>query len=310
MEVERTKAIEGKCGKCGDRTTLTHVAYGIPKKPGCYICSPCAESSFNRYKDTAREARLSVLKLIHKAQTSHIGSNFGAIDLLTVVFDKLDFDKDRFILSAGWKAAALYHFLWKRGRITKKELDSYCQPGSKFIGLAEPIIPDIPFAGGSMGMGLPASVGFAMAKKMKSEEGRIFCFMSDGEMQCGTTWEAALIAAQHQTNNLVVIVDCNGFQAMGKTKDILSTDPLKKKWEAFGWNVEEIDGHDFEQIKEALRPPTHSCTLNSCTCRRPKVIIANTIKGEGVPFMEHDNLWHYAKIDQKTYRRARLALEN
>lgn len=294
---------------CGNQTKLSHVAYGIPKKPGCYICTQCVGKSFERYKNSAQEARLSVLKLIYKAQTSHIGSNFGAIDILTVIFDKLDFDKDKFILSAGWKAASLYHFLWKRGRITKEQLESYCQKESPFIGLAEPIIPEIPFAGGSMGMGLPAAVGFALAKKLKNEPGYVYCLMSDGEMQCGTTWEAALIAQHHDLNNLIVICEVNGFQAMGKTKDILNTDPLKAKWTSFGWATEEVDGHDFEQIKEAIAPMQHSCTMRSCSCKKPRMVIANTVKGKGVPFMEKDNIWHYARVDKKTYQRARTALE-
>ena len=119
------------------------------------------------YKEKATAARKKVLEMIYKAQVSHIGSNFSCIDILTVLFEKIDLDKDKFILSAGWKAASLYYFLWKKGRITKAELDSYCQQGSKFIGLAEPIHKDIIFAGGSMQMGTAAAVGLALSKKLK-----------------------------------------------------------------------------------------------------------------------------------------------
>ncbi|KKQ75768.1 MAG: hypothetical protein US98_C0060G0006 [Parcubacteria group bacterium GW2011_GWC1_38_6] len=132
------------------------------------------------YKKISTEARKKSLEVIYKAQTSHIGSNFSCIDLLAVIFEKINLDKDKIILSKGWAAASLYYFLWKKGRITEDELNSYCQPGSKFIGLAEPVIPEIPAAGGSMGFGLPFGVGFALAKKFNKEEEKIYVLMSDG----------------------------------------------------------------------------------------------------------------------------------
>ena len=275
----------------------------------------------SNYKKIALEARKKVLEMIYKAQVSHVGSNFSCIDLLTVIFEKADLDKDKIILSKGWAAASLYYFLWRKGRITEEELNSYCQPGSKFIGLAEPIIPEIPAAGGSMGFGLPFGVGFALAKKIKlaensvlisprasrkrdavKEEGKIFVVMSDGEMDCGTTWESALIAAHHKLDNLFVIVDFNEFQAMGKVKEILNIEPLKDKWKAFGWEVREIDGHNFEEIERALTEPTMEK-------EKPMVIIARTIKGKGISFMEGDNIWHYKAPSEEEYQRALKELE-
>ncbi len=255
------------------------------------------------YKGIAKDARKTVLSLIYKAQTSHIGSNFSLTELLTMLFEKSDLDKDKIILSKGWAAASLYYFLWRKGRITKEELDSYCQPGSKFIGLAEPVIPEIPAAGGSMGFGLPFGVGFALSKKIKKEKGRIYVLMSDGEMDCGTTWESALIATHHGLDNLVVIVDFNGLQAMGKVEDILNIEPLKDKWQAFGWEVKEIDGHNFEEIEKSLiNPPLH--------VGKPMVIIARTIKGKGVSFMEGDNIWHYKAPSDEEYQKALKELES
>ena len=249
------------------------------------------------YKEIARETRIKVLDLIYKAQGSHIGSNFSCIDLLTVLFEKADLDKDKIILSKGWAAASLYYFLWRKGRITEEELDSYCQPGSKFIGLAEPIIPEIPAAGGSMGFGLPFGVGFALAKKIKKEKGKAYVLMSDGEMDCGTTWESALIGAHNKLDNLIAIVDANELQAMGKVKEILNIEPLKDKWQAFGWEVREINGHDFEEIEKALiNPPLQA--------GKPVVIIARTIKGKGVSFLEGDNIWHYKAPSEEEYQRA------
>jgi len=267
-------------------------------------------SNIEDYKKIALEARKKVLELIYKAQTSHIGSNFSCIDLLTVLFEKSDLDKDKIILSKGWAAASLYYFLWRKGRITKEELDSYCQPGSKFIGLAEPIIPEIPAAGGSMGFGLPFGVGFALAKKLKEgkslpagRQGKIFVLMSDGEMQIGTTWESALIAAHNKLDNLIVIVDFNGLQAMGRVEDILKIEPLKDKWQAFGWEVREIDGHNFEEIEKALIvPQSHN--------EKPMVIIARTIKGKGASFMEGDNIWHYKAPSEEEYQKALKELES
>ena len=159
------------------------------------------------YKKIANDARIRVLEMIYKAQTSHIGSNYSCIDMMATIFKKINLDRDKFVLSKGWAAASLYYFLKEKGRLTDADLDSFCQPGSKFIGLAEPVIPEIPAAGGSMGFGLPFGVGFALAKKTKKEDGKIFIIMSDGEMQIGTTWESALIAAHHKLDNLLVFVD-------------------------------------------------------------------------------------------------------
>ncbi len=255
------------------------------------------------YKKIATEARKKVIELIYKAQTSHIGSNLSCIDLLTVVFEKINLDKDKIVLSKGWAAASLYYFLWRKGRITEEELNSFCQPGSKFIGLIEPIIPEIPAAGGSMGFGLPFGVGFALSKKLKNEDGKIYVLMSDGEMDCGTTWESALIGAHHNLNNLTVMIDANGLQAMGKVEDVLNIEPLKAKWESFNWEVREIDGHNYEQIEKALIEPQ----VNK---EKPLVIIARTIKGKGVSFIEGNNVYHYKAPSEDEYQRALKELES
>lgn len=234
------------------------------------------------YKEIARQARLKILELIYNAQTSHIGSNFSCIDILTVLFEKIDLDKDRFVLSKGWVAASLYYFLWRKGRITEEELNSFCKEGSKFIGLAEPIIPDIKIAGGSMGLGLPGAVGLALAKKIKKEPGKVYVLMSDGEMQSGTTWESGLIINHHNLDNLVVIVDYNGLQAMGKVDDILKI-PIDI----------DIDGHDYEQIAKTL--DEHS---------GQDFIFAKTIKGKGWKRAEGNNLYHYKGLSEEEYKEA------
>ena len=264
--------------------------------------------NITNYKKIALEARKTALRLIYQAQVSHIGSNFSCIDILTVLYsianvDKdLKEDRDRIVISKGWVAAAIYALLAEKGIIPKEDLETYCKGGSKYIGLVEPYVRGIEAAGGSMGFGLPFGVGFALAKKLKNEKGHVFILMSDGEMDIGTTWESALIATHHGLDNLVVVVDFNGLQAMGKVKEILNVEPLKDKWMAFGWEVLEIDGHNFKEIERALiSPPPHR--------EKPIVIIAKTIKGKGVSFMEGENLWHYKAPSQEEYQKALKELE-
>ena len=151
-----------------------------------------------------------------------------------------------------------------------------------------------------MGFGLPFGVGFALAKKLKKEKGKVFVLMSDGEMQTGTTWESSLIAAHNKLDNLFVVVDFNGLQAMGKVKEILNIEPLKDKWTAFGWEVREIDGHNFEDIEKSL----------TSLSEKPIVVIAKTIKGKGVSFMEGNNLYHYKNLSEEEYKKALKELES
>ncbi len=257
----------------------------------------------------ALEIRKTVLHLIYQAQTAHIGSNFSCVDILTVLYSIANIDKDlkedrdRIVISKGWVAATIYTLLAEKGIIPKEDLENYCKEGSKYIGLVEPYIRGIEAAGGSMGFGLPFGIGFALAKKLKKEKGKAFVLMSDGEMQTGTTWESALIAAHHKLDNLFVIVDKNELQAMGRVKEILNIAPLKDKWEAFGWEVREIDGHDFEDIERSLTGPASDK-------EKPIVIIARTIKGKGVSFMEGNNLYHYKAPSGEEYQRALKELES
>ena len=249
------------------------------------------------YPEIARQARLKVLDMTYKAQSSHIGSNFSVIDILTVLFDKMGAN-DQIVLSAGWKAASLYYFLAKRGDFDEGILDTYNQEGSALIGLTEPGVPGVIFAGGSMQMGVPAAVGFALAKKMKKEPGTIYCIMSDGELAGGMIWESAIIAAAHKLDNLVIIVDKNGLQAMGETKEILPMPELSQRWEAFDWNAYLVDGHNYMDLVEAIE----------YRVKEPTVIIAETIKGKGVSFMESNNDYHYLNLTEAVYLKARKEL--
>lgn len=250
------------------------------------------------YANKATEIRKTVLSMLFKAQTSHIGSNFGCIDILTVLYEKLDPAKDKLIISKGWVAASIYALNVSKGYMPQEAVDTYCQDGSPYIGLIEPLgYFGCEFAGGSMGYGLPAGVGFALAKKMKGEEGKVYVLMSDGEQAIGTTWESMLIAAQHKLSNLLVIVDNNGFQAMGKTQEIL--DPYLHDFA--GWEESRMDGHDHEGIDICVFKYGNENDT-------PSMIFADTIKGRGVSFMENNNLYHYKQLSDEEYQKALIEL--
>lgn len=254
------------------------------------------------YKKIATEARKKVLEMIYKAQSSHIGSNFSCIDILSVLFEKMNPKNDKFIASKGWVAASVYYFLAEKGIIPKEDLERYCGPDEEvYIGLIEPHGKfGLEFAGGSMGYGLPAGVGFALAKKLNGEEGKIHVLMSDGEMQIGTVWESILIAKQHNLSNIVAWIDNNRLQAMGPTKEILNVEPIDERVKSFGWTVQRIDGHDFEEIERAF---------NNLSGKSPNIIICDTIKGKGVSFMENNNLYHYKNLSENEYKNAMAELK-
>ena len=250
------------------------------------------------YKKLAKEARLKVLEMVHKAQTSHIASNFSVIDLATVLYENLA-EHDEVVWSAGWKAATIYYFLNKKGILTDEQLAQF--PNAPFFGLAETNVPGVHVSGGSMGHGLPVSVGMALAKKRANEPGMIYCIMSDGELNEGTTWESSMVAAHHKLDNLCVIIDKNNWQAMGKTSEVLDLGDLSRKFAAFGFTTKDINGHNFKQIEFSL----DLCKAeNGINDDKPKVIIANTIKGKGVSFFENHLLYHYKHVEPDEYERA------
>lgn len=249
----------------------------------------------HNYKQIAKEARLTVLDMIYQAQSSHVGSNFSCLDILAVLKEHIDLTKDRLIFSKGWVAASAFWFLAEKGVIPRKDLKRFCKKGEqKYIGLVEPTVKGIDFAGGSVGYGISAGVGFALGKKLQGKKGIVYVLESDGAMDVGMNWEAARIAADNKLDNLCVIVDCNGFQAMKAKNDLL----LTKKWASFGWSVTALPGHEHETIKLALDSVV---ILND---GRPKVLLAQTVKGKGVKEFEGNNLWHYKNIPHDVYQRA------
>ena len=254
--------------------------------------------------------------MIYRAGTSHIGSNFSCIDLLTVLFEQMDIEVDELVVSKGWVAASVYYFLSRKGVIPPEDLQRYCKAGEeKYIGLVEPQgCFGLRFAGGSMGYGLPAGVGFALNRKQTKRAGHVYVLMSDGEQAIGTTHESALIAGHHHLENLTVIVDNNRFQAMGTTTDILNVEPLERLWESWGWNTHRIDGHNYIEIEQALRgyqieyPDGIPIVSEKEKNNKPTVLIADTIKGKGWKRAENDNKGHYLHVEESDYSEAMTEL--
>lgn len=247
------------------------------------------------YKKLATEARKDILTMIHRAQTSHIASNFSVIDIATVLYENLKED-DIVVWSKGWAAASIYYFNAKYGRGPQEAIDKF--PQEPYLGLAETTVKGVEVNGGSVGHGLSVAVGMALGKKRAGEKGTVYCIMSDGELNEGSVWEAAMIAGHHKLNNLVAIVDKNGWQAMGKTEDVANFDEVRV-FEGFEWSVDEGDGHDHNRIEMFL------CG----EIGRPQVFIAETIKGKGVSFFEDHLLYHYKHVDDADYEKAMAELK-
>lgn len=244
----------------------------------------------------AHEIRKTILSLIVAAHASHIASAYSCVELLVYLYDSIlkidpknphNQDRDRFILSKGWGVSALYCILQKKGFISKTLLHEYCKDGSKMIGIATRNgIPGIETTTGSMGHGLPIGVGIAKAMRLQKRKSKVYVMISDGELDEGSTWEAILVAAHHKLHNLIVIVDYNKWQSFGKTNEVLNLEPLLKKWQSWNWYVQEINGHNFLEIKKAFN-------LVLREKEKPSVIISHTIKGKGLSIIENNNDWHY-----------------
>lgn len=256
--------------------------------------------------------RLHALNMTHRAKSSHIGSNFSMVELLAVLYTKILRidphqptwpDRDRFILSKGHACAVLYAMLAERGFFPVSDLESFYHNGARLAGHAtHTSAPGIEVSTGSLGHGLSLATGMALAAKRDGKNHRIFAMLSDGECDEGSTWEPALFAPQHKLDNLIAIVDYNKIQSLGSTKEVMDLDPLGEKWRMFGWSVYEIDGHNLAEVEETLSAVPFEPG-------RPSCIIAHTIKGKGVSFMEHQLLWHYRTPQGEEYEAACAELE-
>lgn len=258
----------------------------------------------------ARDIRVESLKMVHRARASHIGSSLSMADLLAVLYGEFlnvtpetatAPDRDRFILSKGHAAAALYATLALRGFFPVAELASYTASGSRLLGHASHKVPGVELSTGSLGHGLPVACGLALAARRARQAWRSVVLLSDGELDEGSNWEAALFAGHHNLENLVVIVDYNKIQSLGRVDDVLSLEPLAAKWEAFGWAARELDGHDIGAIRAALAAVPFEAD-------RPSVLIAHTVKGAGVGFMQDLLAWHYKSPNDEQLAQALGAL--
>jgi transketolase len=265
-----------------------------------------SDANFREIGPLAAAIRRHALNMVHRANASHIGSCLSVADLLAVLYGcVLRVDpkcpkwpgRDRFILSKGHAAAALYAVLAECGFFPIQWLDTYCQEGSALIGHVSHHVPGVEASTGSLGHGLPISCGIALAGNRGDSSYRVFVLLGDGECDEGSNWEAALFAAHHQLENLVAIIDYNKLQGFGATKDVLNLDPLADKWKAFNWAVREIDGHDLNEVHDAM-------TKTPIERGRPTVIIAHTVKGKGVAFMENQLAWHYKSPSVEQLRQA------
>lgn len=258
-------------------------------------------------KDLANRLRMHVLDMTHRAKSSHVGGGLSMAEILAVLYgdvlrlrpDAPDWSgRDRVVLSKGHACAGLYAALAERGFFPTNELETFYQDGSRLSGHVTHVgVPGIECSTGSLGHGLPIACGMALAGREDTNPFRVFAVLSDGECDEGSVWEAALFAGHHGLENLTVIIDYNRIQSLGTTDQVLNLDPLADKWRSFGWHAVEVDGHDVSRLQTALR----SLPL---ALRKPTCVIATTVKGKGVSFMEHQLLWHYRSPQGDEYNRA------
>lgn len=251
----------------------------------------------NDLKKIASEIRGRIIATSHRTQTPHLGSCLSCTDILVAAyFDTLKIDpakpadphRDRFILSKGHGAAALFQVLGMRGFYPESMLETYGEDGGIFA--EHPPTPDhlpgIEAATGSLGHGLPIGLGMALAGRIQEQSYDVTVLLGDGECNEGSVWEAAMMAAIQQVGNLLAIVDFNKWQATGRSEEVMALGPLVDKWRAFGWDACEIDGHDMAALRDVLGRPRSRAG-------KPRAVVAHTVKGKGVSFMEDDNNWHY-----------------
>lgn len=259
------------------------------------------DPSLHELRKAALEARKSLLETIHNAKAAHVGSSLSSIELFIAALTVLK-ETGQLVISKGHAAAGYYSALFALGQLSREELATYGTDGSRLFGhITEDSRLGVSFSTGSLGHGIPYGVGFALGSRLRGAPEHVIVIASDGEMNEGTTWESALLAAHHQLANLCVVIDRNGIQSIRGTEETLRLEPLGEKWMSFGWKVLEVNGHSLEELLEAMK---------SIDEYRPTVVIARTVKGKGVHFMEHDNKWHYSPPSKDELDLALVQLED
>lgn len=235
-------------------------------------------------KNIIKNIRSNILKKTFDAQTSHIGSCLSIVEILYVIYFLKLKKKDTFILSKGHAALALYSTLCEKKILSRKILDTYGKNNSNLMSHVSHKVKGVEFSTGSLGHGLPYAVGKALGEKINGTKNKVYVLISDGELNEGTTWESLLFASFHKLDNLYIIIDYNKIQSLDFVKNVLRIEPLTKKISSFNCNVKSINGHNTNKILQSLKTKSNN---------KPNIIIANTIKGKGVDFMENTITWHY-----------------
>ncbi len=252
------------------------------------------------FEKTLLQSRKRLLQMHFESGVGHIGGNLSCLDILMVLHHQVLGPQDQFILSKGHSAGALYITLWSMGKLKDEDLKLFHKEPTKLSGHPAPRWrEEIIFATGSLGHGFSLAAGLALAKKLKKQAGQVFCLTSDGEWQEGSNWEALIFVMHQKLAPLTLIVDANGLQGFGSTKEVASMDNLIDKFRSFGIKVQEVNGHDLTALKSVLSEPTSE----------PRAIIAHTTKGKGVPFMENKMEWHYLPLKEDQYQEALKGLE-
>ena len=255
--------------------------------------------------------RRTVLEMAYAGSTVHIGCAFSIIELLTVLYrnhlrypsnDPRAEGRDYLVLSKGHGVMAQYACMHEMGWLNDSHIQGYFADGSDLKGLSDSRIPGLEVTSGSLGHGFSVGVGIAMGLQRKGTDQKVYAIVGDGELNEGPIWEGALVAAHHHMDNLMLIIDKNGFQAMGTTDDVLALGDLSAKFISFGFETLEVDGHDEAAVNTAI------LNLWANGVGKPKALIAQTVKGKGVPFMESDNRWHYTRLNAQTFAEAIDAL--
>lgn len=255
--------------------------------------------------------RRTVLEMAYAGSTVHIACAFSIMELLTVLYrnhlrypggDPRADGRDYLVLSKGHGVMAQYACMHELGWLSDTHIKEYFKDGSSLKGLSDSRLPGLEVTSGSLGHGFSVGVGIAMGLKRRGTDQKVYAIVGDGEVNEGPIWEGALLAAHHKMDNLMLIVDKNGFQAMGTTDDVLTLGDLPAKFKSFGFETLEVDGHDERAIDDAIRK------LWALSPGKPKALVATTVKGKGVPFMESDNRWHYTRLNPETFAEAMAAL--